>query len=641
MGQFLLSLRRPHFVLRLMVPLLVALAAVGLVQYSVVHGTVRDEIVSEAFAIHEADARSIETIHAQVTPGEVVKNDINRYLRAIAARPGNDDVVLLDDSGRMIYGDTLLGQGLPFKGRRARQATRAGSAYAGEDDDFGAGKGHFVYVAPVTLPEGRFALVLRQRERVLEQRLAEIRKGTLLVLLLGLAIAVPAFFLVGGRRLVRLHRTAVERSTRDGLTDLGNHRAFQEEMEAAVSLARRRARPLTLAVIDVDDFKFENDRHGHRHGDRLLTRVAAAFEDVRAYDRAFRVGGDEFAVIFPDADDSSATAALERARAAIEADARVTVSVGVACAAPGTADAEGLRDEADAALYEAKRSGGDRLVSFREIEGQSRVVTAEKVRAVRRLLDEGRMCAAFQPIWDLERCAMLGVEALARPAEDYGFAGPGEAFAVADAIGHGPDLDELCRRTILEQVDELPEGALLFINVSPASLDVERLDGELLVRMASAAGLAPERVVLEVTERFSGRTERVIREATRLRELGFKLALDDVGAGNSGLEMLRDLPVEFVKIDREVVVSALAQGGARAVLVSIMAFARQTGAYVIAEGIETQEMLQLVSEPAATAAALPAAQGAQGYLLGRPGTMPDDLSPPEPLTGPSRVEATV
>ena len=138
------------------------------------------------------------------------------------------------------------------------------------------------------------------------------------------------------------------------------------------------------------------------------------------------------------------------------------------------------------------------------------------------------------------------------------------------------------------------------------------------------AGFEPDQVVLEITERTDARKEILIPEAARLRALGFQLALDDVGAGNAGLEMLRALPVDFIKIDRAVVASAVDDRGARAVLLAIMAFARESGSFVIAEGIETEAMLELARDPNPTGEARAiGAQGAQGFLLGRPAPVPD------------------
>jgi EAL domain-containing protein (putative c-di-GMP-specific phosphodiesterase class I) len=125
--------------------------------------------------------------------------------------------------------------------------------------------------------------------------------------------------------------------------------------------------------------------------------------------------------------------------------------------------------------------------------------------------------------------------------------------------------------------------------------------------------------VLEITERSDARLSQVVADATRLRSLGFRLALDDVGAGNAGLEMLRELPVDFVKIDRNVIAAALEDPHAQAVLLAIIAYAGRAGAYVIAEGIESEQILSFVHNADELHMANGAAiKGGQGYLLGRP-----------------------
>ena len=125
--------------------------------------------------------------------------------------------------------------------------------------------------------------------------------------------------------------------------------------------------------------------------------------------------------------------------------------------------------------------------------------------------------------------------------------------------------------------------------------------------------------MLEITERSDARLSQVVADATRLRSLGFRLALDDVGAGNAGLEMLRELPVDFVKIDQSVIAAALEDAHAQAVLLAIIAYAGRAGAYVIAEGIESEQILSFVHNAddlhMANGAAI---KGGQGYLLGRP-----------------------
>jgi EAL domain-containing protein (putative c-di-GMP-specific phosphodiesterase class I) len=233
---------------------------------------------------------------------------------------------------------------------------------------------------------------------------------------------------------------------------------------------------------------------------------------------------------------------------------------------------------------------------------------------VRDLIDGSGIGVAFQPIWDLDARCVIGYEALARPHGENPV-NTQDAFDIAERLGKAHDLDRICRNAVLEHARMLPPNALLFINVSPQSLDHEEFRGTALVDAVQAVGFTPDRVVLEITERSLARLPVVIREAKRLRALGFALALDDAGSGNSGLEMLSQLAVDFVKIDREVIVRAQSDVGGRAVLAGIIAIAQEMRAQIIAEGIEDASMLDLVRNATRWSTI---SSAVQGYYLGRP-----------------------
>jgi diguanylate cyclase (GGDEF)-like protein len=449
------------------------------------------------------------------------------------------------------------------------------------------------------------------------------RELSLLGLLLGLGVCLP---LAG--RLVREHQQALENATLDGLTRLPNHRAFAADLDAAVSRARRHGEQLALVALDVDDFKFVNDRHGHRRGDDLLRDVAGILGDGRAGDRAFRTGGDEFVLLLPRTAEAGAETVTAKLLDRLDA-AGIRVSAGVADLRPGH-DPEALHQQADAALYEAKRRGGHQVAAFGEIADETSATSAEAGLALRTLLDLGDVECVFQPIWDLREGRLLAVEALARMPAGYGFEGPAEAFDVAQRIGRVHDLDVLCASEALRRAGrDLPDDILLFLNLAPQTLDREGRGDDWLLDAIAGAGLPRERVVVEVTERVGARSAAVAAAIGRLRSHGLRIAIDDVGSGNSSLEMLRRTHPDFVKIDRSVVAAADADVSARAVLLAVAAFATQTGAYVIAEGIEDDAALAFVKGLGERLGAGLRIDGGQGYGLGRPDPeLPAARTPP-------------
>jgi diguanylate cyclase (GGDEF)-like protein len=612
-------LRSHAFLLRLLVTVALTLVVLGFAEYLILSDRARDTFVDAGETAHAADARSIEAAYA-AADGEDPLEEAEEVISYIAGRDHVTGVELVDERGVVVAADDPeeIGEEMPH----LAALVRSGESYAGYEPEAGEDAADFEYVAPLRLGGRPYALETDVDGATLEEEVASLERTELLLSLAGLVLAVPLFYLLGGRALTQLHSVALNRARRDGLTDLGNQTAFHDELRRATASATRYEEPLSVAVIDLDDFKLVNDRKGHKQGDRLLAGLAGVLQDGRPEDRAFRIGGDEFALILPRSALDGATQRLNRLRAQVaEQLGGVTLSIGVAQLDPEGRDEGTLVEQADAAVYEAKRLGRDRVVTFDQVD-KSLVVTAARLDTLHRLLKGAPPAVAFQPIFELgpEGHRVLGFEALAR-FDAPELHGPADAFALAERVGRAHELDELARRGALARARELPPGTLLFLNVSPKSFDLDALAGDSLVRAVRAAGLEPERVVLEITERSTARVDRVVREAARLRGLGFKLALDDVGAGNAGLEMLRSLAVDFVKIDKEVVAGSTAGGGARAILHAVISFANEVGAFVIAEGIETEAMLEHVRSPERSAdPERIGVHGAQGYLLGRPET---------------------
>jgi diguanylate cyclase (GGDEF)-like protein len=416
-------------------------------------------------------------------------------------------------------------------------------------------------------------------------------------------------------KLVALEQAALS----DNLTNLGNHRAFSEDFAREIARAKRNRHPLVLALIDIDDFKAVNDSRGHAHGDDVLAAVGLLLRSMRQEDRAYRVGGDEFALLLVETDAAAAQIALGRlrndARAALSG---ATLSIGYVNLTTEQLDLEPY-ELADTALYEAKRRGRDAIVCFDEITDAVNVFSPRKAEIVRRIIADELLSVAFQPIWDIDSTRPLAFEALARPAGECNLSGPQEAFDIAERIRQVYELDCVCIRKSLEAIPNLPPGSTVFLNIAPASLAHAKFDPRAFVAQLLAAGVDPKDVVIEITERRIDDLTLLIHRAQTLRGLGVRMALDDTGSGHAGLEILSKLRVDFVKIDRSLLVKAIHDPGARGVLAGIIAIARETGSYLIAEGIENRELLDFACIAHAPGSIVAAGiRGVQGYLLGRP-----------------------
>ena len=616
------------FALRLAASFAAALALVGVLGYAFMNRELRSSQIDQFAASQRADAATFELFGTTSTTHAGAISRIDQALYMIARRPGTLETLLIDRSGIVRASGEYGVVGARDMDARIAAALRQGRSYAGLEADPESNARDFEFVVPVDLPGGRYAFEVSYDHRVLNGELGAARQGLLLVGLLALLGGGAVFYLFGGRALLRAHRSALQRATRDGLTDLPNQRAFQDEFPLAIAAAARNRDALSLMALDIDDFKYINDRYGHPHGDAVLQRVAGVLREGRPGDRAYRIGGDEFVLVLPHTDaDGARVLARRLLRNLGEAGAKATVGVS---AAPSGHATEVLRAEADAALYEAKRHGGNQIAHFDDIRGEVTVIGADKRAAVRALIEERRLTTVYQPIWDFTDGTLLGVEALTRPHAEDGLSGPAEAFDIAEQIGRGHDLDMICIESALAHAGDLPDDALLFLNLCPSSLDMDA-DGDDWLRIAvEEAGLTPDRIVVEVTERFGGRAASVVKCLARLRAYGFKLAIDDIGTGNSGLAILRQVDVDFVKLDRTIVAAASTDAAARAVLLAIATYARETGAFVIAEGIEdteTLEFLRSIHERDLCGDVV--IQGGQGYGLGRPApTISGDALPP-------------
>jgi len=417
----------------------------------------------------------------------------------------------------------------------------------------------------------------------------------------------------------------------DPLTGLGNHRAFQEELDRQLATVGRYGGTVTLALVDLDGFKRVNDSYGHATGDELLASVGRLMVGgMRRSDRCYRIGGDEFAILMPQTDAESSAIPVRRLLATALGDGRTAAhpqacsfSAGLADFPGQAADRNELLRAADAALYWAKRHGRTAVQVFDpgHLAGVSAErATAEVSSAVERTAAMRLLRAVFQPIVDLGDGRIIGYEGLVRPLADSGFSNPGALFEAAVAAGRTVELDLACLETVVTAASRLGLDGHLSLNLSPRTLEAPEFSVNAVVSIIQRHGLDPRRVVIEVTEREGIEDlDRVRRNIEACRSHGLRVAADDVGAGNAGLRLLSQVRFDIVKIDL-----SLVQGGAQRdtsfeVLRILRDLAGRWQAMVVAEGVETPEQLVVVRALGLSAA--------QGYLLARP----TDAPPTEPL----------
>jgi diguanylate cyclase (GGDEF)-like protein len=419
----------------------------------------------------------------------------------------------------------------------------------------------------------------------------------------------------------RQRETLREQVRRDGLTGLLNHRACHERLREALAGAGK----VAVVLLDLDHFKVINDAHGHAEGDRVLAATAERLRSVvRSGDAVGRLGGEEFVMILPGADVDAAEDCAERARAALgELTVRgrpLAASAGVAAAPADGADAAALLENADAALYFAKRSGRGKTVRF--VRGAVRP-EAEQRSELAEMLEQGidAVSIVFQPVVELATGRAGGFEALAR-FEREPRRGPDEWFAQAHRVGLGAELEALAMRAALAAPGR-PDGTFLALNISPRALLSPP------VRAALPEDLTG--IVIELTEHeVFGAEGSLEEELVALRARGARVALDDAGAGYAGLQQIIRIAPDILKLDRALVHGAHADPSRQALLEALIGFASNTGAAICAEGVEDLEDLRTLVSLDVTYA--------QGYGLARPAAGWPSLAPEATRAGEAQIK---
>jgi diguanylate cyclase (GGDEF)-like protein len=393
----------------------------------------------------------------------------------------------------------------------------------------------------------------------------------------------------------------------DSLTELTNHGGFHSALSAAVRTARQRGDSVSVVALDLDDFKAINDNHGHPYGDTILRRVGSVLKGrVRDTDVVARIGGEEFGLILPRTNAQEAHEIAERVRSAIEEietrDHLVTSSAGIASFPTDASDPATLYELADGALYWAKRAGKRRTRHY-DPEQVPRDYTEQQRAEIRRVLSKPELLKAhYQPVVALATGQVVGYEALARFEGDPPRP-PMAWFMQANGVGLGPALEAAAIRAALEPLGR-PPGVHLAVNVSPSALTSRHVQDALPKDLTD--------LVMEITEHeaIQDDDESLSSAIDDLRDRGALIAIDDAGAGYSGLKQLAKLKPDIVKLDRNLIQEIHTDPARMALIESFVRFSNRIGATVCAEGIETTDELAALADLDV--------QWGQGYVLARP-----------------------
>jgi diguanylate cyclase (GGDEF)-like protein len=408
----------------------------------------------------------------------------------------------------------------------------------------------------------------------------------------------------------------------DALTNLPNRLSFREQMEHALNSIRS-GDQLAVLCLDLDHFKDVNDTLGHPIGDDLLRAVGGRLKEcIRETDVIARLGGDEFAIVQVETANqpAEATALARRLIEVISAPYKldghqivIGVSVGIALAPTDSVDPDQLLKNSDMALYRAK-SDGRGTYHFFEPGMDARVQARRMLELdLRAAIANSEFEMYYQPIVDLETDAIVSVEALVRWHHPRrGMVPPVEFIPLAEETGMIVPIGEWILRQACSEAAKWPRQIRVAVNLSPVQFKNRNLLAS-VIQAVAAAGLAPTRLELEITESvLLQESAATLATLHSLRSFGVRISMDDFGTGYSSLSYLRSFPFDKIKIDRSFINDLATHNDSMAIVRAVAGLGKSLGIATTAEGVETNEQLTLLRSEGCSEV--------QGYLFSPPVT---------------------
>ncbi|MBS0425155.1 MAG: EAL domain-containing protein [Proteobacteria bacterium] len=400
----------------------------------------------------------------------------------------------------------------------------------------------------------------------------------------------------------------IEMTTHDALTGLPNRHLLQDRIEQALIHDTRSQKHMAVLFIDLDHFKTINDSLGHDIGDLLLQAVAERLLTcVRSEDTVARQGGDEFIVVLNSIAESLDAAkvaqkildALMRPYYIHKNELHICGSIGIAVFPEDGINAETLLKNGDVAMYHAKENGRNNYQFFTDELNKSAHERHTLSFDLRYALERNELVLFYQPIMDIPDRQLHGVEALLRWRHpEHKLIAPDKFIGLAEETGLIIPIGEWVLKTVCEQIKawqaqgyHVPKVA---INLSARQFRDKELIHN-IARILQETGIAAKYITLEITESMLiDNIEKVAETLNQLNAMGIRISIDDFGTGYSSLSYLKRFPIHTLKIDRTFVRDIATDRSDRAIVATIIAMAHSLEMDVIAEGIETEEQLDLL-----------------------------------------------
>ena len=394
----------------------------------------------------------------------------------------------------------------------------------------------------------------------------------------------------------------------DTLTGLPNRARLRHLISEAIASASD-GKSITLAFLDIGNFKDVNDSLGHSAGDEMLVEFAQRLHtQIQPGDVLGRLGGDEFVILLPDRDAAGASLVASRIMEALATPLKIgtrqvplSASIGISVYPDNATDLDTLIQQADAAMYKAKQAG---RATYRFFSADMNRLAEQRLAysaALRAALAGNGLSLHFQPQIRTSDGSLHGVEALARWHDPVlGEVSPSRFIPLAEECGLIEQIGLWSIREACRQMAQWRDAGLdipcVSVNLSPINFQNTGL-ASVVAEILTEYGLPPEILMLEVTESvFLNEHSVAIETMSAIRKLGTGLSLDDFGTGYSSLNRLAHLPIRELKIDRSFMRDVDSDPVARAIVTTVVRVGQSLKLTVVAEGVETEGQRNLLSE---------------------------------------------